>query len=284
MSLTVDLTPEAILLGVAAQRLADVIGAAAAALGPVADLDPQRVRRALEPSASDTGFAVGDGIAVPHAAVDGIPTRAVAIVRTTTPLQVGALDGAPVDVFFVVLYPAGDPLGHLRFLAHLAGMCGSRVFRDGLRAAATPQEVIELVAAAEARLGIVARAPTSPVVGQRGLAIISVTGERAADSILVGLVREELASATILDAQTVQDAASREVPLFAAFRDLFGDPGGRRVILAQVDLEHADALAAIVQRACEEERSATAELVVVPIANRWEWRPVADQPPERTGH
>jgi hypothetical protein len=74
-----------------------------------------------------------------------------------------------------------------------------------------------------------------------------------------------------------------EVPLFAGFRDLFGDPGGRRMIFAHVDLEHADEIASIVQQACEDEPSASAELVVLPIAHRRTWSPPAPAP-TRAGH
>lgn len=279
---TIDLQPDTILLDVAAAGLAEVLDAAASALAARSGMERAVIRGALADAAAESTFAIGAGIAVPHVAVPGLSRRASTLIRTVEPVSLDAPDREPVDLFFVLLSPAGDPSAHLQFLAHLAGMCRSRVFRDGLRAATTPREALELIAAAEARLGGAAAAmPASG--GKLGLAIISVAGERAADTILLGLLRRELSSATIVDAQTLQDAASREVPLFAGFRDLFGDPGGRRMIFAHVDLEHADEIASIVQQACEDEPSASAELVVLPIAHRRTWSPPAPAP-TRAGH
>lgn len=280
MSATIDLRPDAVLLDHPAATLADVLGAASAKLASQSGAEPSVIRSALAATCAESSFGVGAGIAVPHAAIPELPRHAIALVRVAEPLDVGAIDGTPVDLLFVVIHSSSDPSGHLKFLAHLAGMCRSRVFRDGLRGASSASEVIDLIAAAEARSH---GARTSPAPAhERALAIIAVSGERAADNILVGMLSEELESATIVDAQTLQDAASREVPLFAGFRDLFGDPGGRRVIFANLDSDRADTLAAIVQRACEDEQHATAELIIVPVANRWEWR--AAPAPARRGH
>jgi PTS system nitrogen regulatory IIA component len=274
---TIDLKPHEVILDLPAATLADIIGAAAEALAPECALPAAALRETLLDAVRDTSVAVGSGIAMPHAGVRGLERARVALVRTAPPLSVGALDGAAVDLFFVVLFPSGNPRAHLELLAHLAGMCRSRVFRDGLRSACAVDEVLALVDAAQRRLGTATRTATARE-SERALALISVTGERAADAILMALLREQLGAATIVDAQTVQDAASREVPLFAGFRDLFGDPGGRRLILAQLAPERADALAAIVQRACEDDGTASAQLSVVPIAQAWAWGPR----PERT--
>lgn len=274
MTPTLNLTPDAVLLDQPAVDLRDVIELAAPVVAERGGVETSVARRALLDAASESDFAVGAGVAVPHVAVPDLADRAICLVRTAEPVGLGAVDGEPIDLFFVVLYPAGDPSAHLQFLAHLAGMCRSRLFRHGLRSATTARAVTELVVASEARLRGASYA-VGPAATQRGLAIISVSGERAADAILVGLLRAELTDATIVDAQTVQDAASREVPLFAGFRDLFGDPGGRRMIFAPIDLEHIEELAAIVEDACEDERSADAELIVLPVSSRWRFEQAA---------
>lgn len=280
MTAYVQLHPTAIILDLPATNAREVLAAAVERLSSLHELAPETIGHVLGGTVAVGEFAIGSGVAVPHAAVPGLAGRVVALVRTAAPLPVDAVDGAPVDLYFIVLYPPGNPTEHLRFLGQLAAMCRSRMFREGLRAATTPREVIDIVDASAARFMGSPRlaAPAEP---ERGLAIIMVTGERAADTILMGLLGQQF-GATIVDAQTAHDAASREVPLFAGFRDLFGDPGGRRVVFAQVDLDRMETLAELVRGACEEERSASAEVMIMPIARRWEWG--VQREPRRARH
>lgn len=270
MQMILGLAAETIVLDQPAEDLRDVVEVAAEVLATASGVARSVLRRSLEQATADAAFALGHGLAVPHAAVDGLRRRAVCFVRTAPAVAMPTPDGIPVDRFFVVLYPAGDAAGHLRFLAHLSGMCRSRLFREGLAAAADARAVLDLVANAEARLS--RSQPPARDMGDRPcLALIWVRGERAADNIVVELLGHDLGEASILEAQSVREAASREVPLFAGFRDLFGDPGGQRVIVAHISEAVADVVAATVQRVCEDEPGASAEMTVVPVAQRWAW-------------
>src|SRR5690606_23604598 len=133
-----------------------------------------------------------------------------------------------------------DPHAHLVLLAHWARLAQSRTFLDGLRRARTPDEVMALVCAAELRHAPVP-AETKPVASH-DLIVISVSGEKVVDALLIGLVDDGYEDACVIEAQSLREAATREVPLFAGFRDLFGDPGGRRVLLVDVEASRTDAV------------------------------------------
>jgi len=86
------------------------------------------------------------GIAIPHcrtAAVD-VPTLAFARLSPTT--DFGAKDG-PADLAFLIAAPAGGDATHLQVLTKLARALVKAEFTNRLRAATTPEEVVEIVSA-----------------------------------------------------------------------------------------------------------------------------------------
>jgi len=70
-----------------------------------------------------TGF--GQGVAIPHAKIEGLESIYGLFVRLGEPIDYKAIDGAPVDLVFLLLSPAGSGAGHLKALAAI-----SRVTRD----------------------------------------------------------------------------------------------------------------------------------------------------------
>jgi PTS system nitrogen regulatory IIA component len=276
------LPAEAVLLDVDVPTLSAAVAAAIPRLAELTGLERAAITHPLEEATRESDFALGAGIAVPHASIPGLPAPAVVFVRVATPLDIGAIDRLPADLIFVTVFPAGDSAGHLRFLAHLAHLSHSRVLRDGLRSALDAAEVVALVEAAEARGAASPRAPTLAPAAETYLAVISLAGEKAVDAVLVELLDCGLEDATILDAQSASEAASREVPLFAGFQDIFGDPGGRRVILAFVSADQLDDVSAMVGRVCEERAAASGEVWFMPLASRWKWTPASA--PTARGH
>lgn len=70
--------------------------------------------------------AVGHGIAIPHARVEGVSTVCGAFVRLPTAIDFEAADGKPVDLVFMLLSPHDAGADHLHALAIV-----SRLLRDG---------------------------------------------------------------------------------------------------------------------------------------------------------
>jgi PTS system nitrogen regulatory IIA component len=69
---------------------------------------------------------LGKGFALPHARIDGLPRFVGLFARLARPIDYDAIDGAPVDLVFLLLMPANAGNDHVAALAAV-----SRRFRDG---------------------------------------------------------------------------------------------------------------------------------------------------------
>ncbi|MGZ5445457.1 MAG: PTS sugar transporter subunit IIA [Thermoanaerobaculia bacterium] len=93
---------------------------------------------------------VGQGIAIPHVRTPIIlaPTDAVlALSFLTTPLDLHAPDGQPIDTFFLLICPTIHV--HLAMLAKLAFGLKDQTFRAAVRRQASAEEIVRIAAALE---------------------------------------------------------------------------------------------------------------------------------------
>ena len=92
---------------------------------------------------------LGDGVAVPHAHVDGLDGQAcaVACVREGVEFPSASADKqrTPVQLVFLVLTPSDDPKSHLALLARIARVASVDDSRAALLSADTPIDVIEAI-------------------------------------------------------------------------------------------------------------------------------------------
>jgi len=68
---------------------------------------------------------IGQGIAIPHARIEGLKRIFGLFVRLERPIDFAAIDGEPADLVFLLLIPANSGSEHLAALA-----CVSRRLRD----------------------------------------------------------------------------------------------------------------------------------------------------------
>lgn len=87
--------------------------------------DPQSVLAGLveREQLGSTGF--GQGVAIPHAKIEGLPQIYGLFARLSDPVDYKAIDGRPVDLIFLLLSPPDSGAEHLKALASI-----SRVTRD----------------------------------------------------------------------------------------------------------------------------------------------------------
>ena len=109
---------------------------AAAAFGRSLGLDPDPIFRALWRRELVGSTALGCGIAIPHARIDGITEPTTLYLRAKWPIDFAAPDGKPVRHLLVIVVPTeGDADAHLQLLAAIAQRFTERTFRDRLTAA-----------------------------------------------------------------------------------------------------------------------------------------------------
>jgi PTS system nitrogen regulatory IIA component len=69
---------------------------------------------------------LGQGVAIPHGKLAALKSIVGLFARLAEPIDFDSVDGAPVDVVFLLLAPEGAGADHLKALARI-----SRLLRDG---------------------------------------------------------------------------------------------------------------------------------------------------------
>ena len=120
------------------RALARVVGDA----GRAQDVDQLVTDALAREETSPTGLP--GGIAIPHCRTTGVDEPTLAFARLQPTVDFGAKDG-PADIAFLIAAPAGGDSTHLQLLTKLARALVKPAFTDALRAAETPEDVVDLV-------------------------------------------------------------------------------------------------------------------------------------------
>ncbi|MGG5823870.1 PTS sugar transporter subunit IIA [Falsiroseomonas sp. HW251] len=134
-----------VFLNLGATTKRGVLQMLAAEAGKRLDRPASEILQALQAREDLGSTALGRGVALPHAQVEGDPHPVALFARLSRPVDYEARDDEPVDLVILVLWPRESPEG---FLPTLAETC--RVLRESqvlrrLRSAQTPDEVIALL-------------------------------------------------------------------------------------------------------------------------------------------
>ena len=96
---------------------------------------------------STTG--VGDGIAIPHCKSTAVKKPTLAAMVIPEGVDFASLDGAPVNVLFLIAAPVSKDNVHLDVLAKLSNLLMHPEFKDNLMKAQTPEEFMKIIDNAE---------------------------------------------------------------------------------------------------------------------------------------
>ncbi len=100
-------------------------------LGEITGLQARDIVKAVMERESLGSTGIGEGVAIPHARIQGLDGAVGAFARLGAPVDFEALDEQHCDLVFMLLAPDSEGGDHLRALAHV-----SREFRQAdLRAA-----------------------------------------------------------------------------------------------------------------------------------------------------
>jgi len=88
-----------------------------------------------------TGF--GNGIAVPHARIDGIPSITILVGVSRKGVEFDSLDGKPANLIFLILAPKSETKLYITVLAKLIRMLDERQNITELITTDTPHSFIE---------------------------------------------------------------------------------------------------------------------------------------------
>ncbi|MFL5575375.1 MAG: PTS sugar transporter subunit IIA [Gemmatimonadaceae bacterium] len=93
---------------------------------------------------------IGAGVAIPHGKTPFIDQLVMAAGVAPMPVEFDALDGQPVQLFFLLVGPESAAGAHVKALARISRLLRRDSLRSALRAARTPEEFLDVVRASEA--------------------------------------------------------------------------------------------------------------------------------------
>ena len=111
---------------------------------------PDQVVLALTAREKVLSTGIGAGIAVPHAICADLTGPCLIIGLSSSGIDFRAMDGQPVNVFFVLLSPPDYAGHHIRMLARIARLARHPEFVDALRTCSDPQIVVNHIRRYEA--------------------------------------------------------------------------------------------------------------------------------------
>jgi len=143
------LSPQAVKIGLEAREKKEAIQEMLKILvsaGALKEKDLPVVLNAVLEREKIGSTGVGQGVAIPHGKTRLVTKEIGALGISHSGINFESLDGEPVNFVFLLLGPEDISGNHLKALARVANLFRDRFFREALRAATTPQEILSIIA------------------------------------------------------------------------------------------------------------------------------------------
>jgi nitrogen PTS system EIIA component len=144
--LTDLVAPDAILPRLTATSRRQALQMMADALARTANIDARAAFEAVLMRERLSGTGMGEGVAIPHAQVAGVPRPIGCFARLDPPHDFDAMDARPADLVFMLLTPPNRSADHLKALARVSRFLRKAETRDKLRQARGAAELRALIA------------------------------------------------------------------------------------------------------------------------------------------
>lgn len=152
MKIAEFLREESILPSLAATDKASVLVELCAALAiPQPGLSKAKIAEVLIEREKLGSTGVGEGVAIPHGKIAGLPGLVAAFGRSEKGLDFASIDGKPTQLFFVLLAPENSAGIHLKALARISRLFRAAPFRMAVLSATSGAEIYRLIAEEDAR-------------------------------------------------------------------------------------------------------------------------------------
>ena len=161
---------------------------------------------------------LGDGVAIPHSAVEGLEHFVVALAVSRKGVPFKSLDNKKVNVFAVIVGPEGQPKQHIKLLAQISHVFRVAGVRSRLIDSPTPLALYE---------GFMSRCRPKDMAGgdrskKQKVVVLVVQTEKLFDEVMEVLADLGVAGASVIQSSGMRSTLSR-MPLFADFIHFFGD-------------------------------------------------------------
>ena len=126
------------------ETIREIVGSLHTA-GQIADTDLESVIRAILGREELGSTGIGQGVAVPHTRHQSVKKLVGTLALSKPGVNFAALDGEPVNIFFLLLSPTNQSGDHLRALENISRHLKDERFVSFLRQANTREAVFEVL-------------------------------------------------------------------------------------------------------------------------------------------
>jgi PTS system nitrogen regulatory IIA component len=145
MKIVEFLRPDAVLANLSGQTAPSVLAELCRPLAAAHRLDGQRLLDTLLEREKLGSTGIGEGVAIPHGKVAGLPGLLASFGRHPQGVDFRAIDGKPTFLFFALFAPENSAGAHLKALARISRIFKNAFFREAILRAATPEEIYRLI-------------------------------------------------------------------------------------------------------------------------------------------
>jgi len=126
-----------------------LVNLAAPAIKAKSAIELDTVLQALKNREATMSTGIGNGVAIPHAKVEGLDQLILIFARSSIGVNFQALDDAPVHLFFLVIAPPNIVTDYLKLLAAISALLKKKKSRTALLQANSKAEIITAIKAEE---------------------------------------------------------------------------------------------------------------------------------------
>jgi mannitol/fructose-specific phosphotransferase system IIA component (Ntr-type) len=112
-------------------------------------VDPEQILEAVREREKVLSTGIGNGVAIPHGKSSSVGQLTLAAGVAPRGVDFEALDGKPVQLFFLLVGPESAAGDHVKALSRIARLLQRDSFRTRLASAAHPDEFYAIVSEAE---------------------------------------------------------------------------------------------------------------------------------------
>jgi fructose PTS system EIIBC or EIIC component len=144
------LSPERIRIPIVAESKEDVLRELVHLVGATARVDDvEDVLRAVREREEVLSTGIGNGVAIPHGRSASIADLSLVAGVAREPVDFDALDGRPVQLFFLLIGPETAAGQHVKVLSRISRLLRQESFRERLIASRDAAEFYQILSEAE---------------------------------------------------------------------------------------------------------------------------------------
>ncbi len=139
------LQPQAVLADLTGHTAAEVLAELCRPVARAHAMDAARLVQVLLDREKLGSTGVGEGVAIPHGKVAGLPALVATFGRSRDGVEFRAADGKPAKLFFALFAPENSAGAHLKALSRVSRIFRMPAFREAILAAPTAEEIHRLI-------------------------------------------------------------------------------------------------------------------------------------------